>query len=233
MSLSKFDSQLLFATLYTTQQVVAWVVCTLAIMFLFRRSLLQALCELGLKGNFKTGWLVGFFSGLPMLIIFSVIGHATLTVDVLLQVVVFGFVSGFAEEILFRGFAFGLLYRRVRMGFWLSIILPTVFFAIGHLYEVHGIGDSVGILIITGLGSLWFAWLYVTWEYNLWVPIAMHALMNSWWTVFSAGNSALGNTDANIARMLTILLSIVLTLWHCHWDLRKSFVNIRPRSVAE
>ncbi|MGA9854458.1 MAG: CPBP family intramembrane glutamic endopeptidase [Gammaproteobacteria bacterium] len=233
---AKFISQLLFAGLYVTQQLVTLCLCVMFIMLLFRKALLQALRELGLGNNFKTGWLLGLAATLPMPVIFSIVGHASFNAEIALQVIVFGLFTGFAEETLFRGFAFGLLYRKVHLGFWLSIILPTVFFAAGHLYQVHGILDSLGILAVTGLGSLWFAWLYVRWEYNLWVPIAMHGLMDSWWTVFSASGTALGNTEANLARLLTILLSIVLTLWHCHWDWRKAFIHIRPSqpfSVSE
>jgi len=227
-----FDQLLQLAALYTIQQAVTLSVCALAVMFLFRRSLLHALRELGLNGNFKTGWLVGFVVSLPMLIIPSVIGHATINSNVLLQVIAFGIITGFGEEILFRGFAFGLLYQRVRLGFWLSVILPTIIFAIGHLYQAHGIASSLDILTVTALGSVWFAWLYVRWEYNLWVPISIHAFMDSWFFVFGANNSVLGNTTLIVDRGLAILLSIILTLWHCHWDLRKTFVNIRPQEVS-
>ena len=230
---AKFNRQLLFAVAYTIQALVMLAICAVFIMVLFRRNLLQALRELGLGGDFKTGWLVGLVATLSMPVIFSIVGHASFDAEIVLQVVAFGLITGIAEETLFRGFAFGLLYRRVHLGFWLSIILPTVFFAIGHLYQVHGILDSLGILAVTGLGSLWFAWLYVRWEYNLWVPIAMHALMDSWWTLFNVSNTALGNTDANVARGLTILLSILLTLWHCRWDLRKAFINIRPQDPEQ
>jgi uncharacterized protein len=144
------------------------------------------------------------------------------------QVGVFGVISAIGEEVRFRGFAFGLLYRRLRLGFWLSMILPSVAFALGHLYEVHGLRDSLSILALTGFGSVWFGWLYVRWEYDLWVPIAIHALMNSWWAVFSVSDTALGGHQANDARLLTIVLSVVLTLWHCGWDWRKAFLRIRP-----
>lgn len=119
-----FNQLLSLAALYTIQQALTLAICVLAVMFLFRRSLLRALRELGLNGNFKTGWLVGFVASLPMLIIPSVTGHATINSNVLLQVIAFGIITGFGEETLFRGFAFGLLYRRVRLGFWLSVILP-------------------------------------------------------------------------------------------------------------
>jgi membrane protease YdiL (CAAX protease family) len=232
MARAPFSRQMLLAGLYVGRQALSLAVCVFLVVALYRRTFVRALGDLGLNGSVKLGWLVGLAATLPMPVIFGIVNHASFNASVVLQVLVFGIGSGIAEETLFRGYAFGLLYRRVHVGFWLSIILPTAFFALGHLYQVHGILDSLGILAVTGLGSLWFGWLYVRWEYNLWVPIAMHSLMDSWWTVFDAGSTALGSGDANIARLLTILLSTILTLWHCQWDFRTAFLNIRPVEPA-
>jgi uncharacterized protein len=111
-----------------------------------------------------------------------------------------------------RGYAFGQLYRRAGWGFWPAILIPTIFFSLGHLYQANSIISAVAIFGVTSIGSVWFAWLYLRWD-NLWVPIALHALMNLWWYVFEVDTSALGGSLANVARVLTILLSIVLTLY--------------------
>lgn len=227
-----FGNKLVIAGAYVSREAVILVICVLAAMFIFRQPMGRALRDLGLAGNIKTGWLVGLVASLPMLIILSVVGHATLNTNHLLfGVLVFSIVPAFAEEVVYRGFTFGLMYRRVRVGFWLSIIFPTIFFAVGHLYQAHGIWSAVGILAVTASGSVWFAWLYVRWDYNLWVPISMHLLMDAWATMFvidnASGSAALGSAASNAARALTILLSIVLTLWHCGWDFRKALFT-RP-----
>ncbi len=217
------------AIAYSVEQLLIACLCTATVMWLFGGGVVQALRDLGLRRGVVRGVLVGIVATLPMPILFALSGHATFNADIAVQVGVFGCISGVGEEVLFRGFAFELLYRRLALSFWLSIILPTVFFGLGHLYEVHGIRDSLSIVALTGFGSVWFGWLYVRWEYNLWVPIAVHALMNSWWTVFSVSETALGGHQANVARLLTIVLSIVLTLRHCGWEWRKAFIHIRPR----
>jgi uncharacterized protein len=222
----------LWAILYSIVQLLIVCACVLTVMWLFGGGALQALKDLGLAPGVLRGFLVGIVATLPMPILFGIAGHAKLNADIAVQVGVFGFVSAVGEEVRFRGFAFGLLYRRLGLGFWLSVILPTVFFGLGHLYEAHGIRQSLSILALTGFGSVWFGWLYVRWEYNLWVPIAVHALMNSWWTIFNAGETALGGAEANIARLSTVALSIVLTLWNCRWDWGKAFVHIRPQEHA-
>jgi uncharacterized protein len=222
----------LWAILYSVVQLLIVCVCAVTVMRLFGGGAMQALKDLGLSRGIARGFLVGIIATLPMPILFGIAGHAKFNADIAVQVGVFGFISAVGEEVRFRGFAFGLLYRRLGLGFWLSVILPTAFFGLGHLYEVRGIQDSLRIVALTGLGSIWFGWLYVRWEYNLWIPIALHALMNSWWTIFGASETALGGTEANIARLLTIVLSVVLTLWHCRWNWDQAFLHIRPQEPA-
>jgi uncharacterized protein len=222
----------LWAILYSVVQLLIVCVCTVTVMWLFGGGAKRALEDLGLTHGVLRGFLVGIIATLPMPILFGIVGHARFNADIAVQVGVFGLISAVGEEVRFRGFAFGLLYRRLGLGFWPSVVLPTVFFGLGHLYEVQGIHDSLSIVVLTGFGSIWFGWLYVRWEYNLWVPIAVHALMNSWWTIFAASATALGGTEANIARLLTVVLSIVLTLWHCRWSWGKAFLHIRPQERA-
>jgi hypothetical protein len=40
----------------------------------------------------------------------------------------------------------------------------------------------------------------------------LHALMNLWWYIFEVDTTALGGWLANIARLLTIVLSVAVTL---------------------
>jgi CAAX protease family protein len=221
--------QTLQAGFYSVVQALIICLCTVTVVWVFGRGGTQALEDLGLKRGIVRGLMVGAVATLPLPIIYAIWWHAAFNADVAVQVGVFGLISGVGEEVLFRGFAFGLLYRKVRLSFWLSMILPTVAFAAGHLYQVHGFRNSLAIIALTGLGSVWFGWLYVRWDYNLWVPIALHALMNSWWSIFHVSQTALAGHAANGARLLTIMLSVVLTLWHCGWDWRKAFLHIRPQ----
>jgi CAAX protease family protein len=220
--------QSLEAILYSMQEVLTICLCAATIIWLFGGGGAQAFESLGLRRGIARGVMAGIIATLPLPLIFAIRSHAVFNADVAVQVGVFGLLSGVGEEILFRGFGFGLLYRKLHLGFWLSIILPTAAFARGHLYQVHGFWDSLAIIALTGFGSVWFSWLYVRWDYNLWVPISVHVLMDSWWSIFNVSQTALAGHAANNARLLTIVLSIVLTLWHSGWDWRKAFLHIRP-----
>jgi uncharacterized protein len=121
-------------------------------------------------------------------------------------------VAGFMEELYFRGFLFGQLFRNTNLGFIPSILFGALIFAFGHFYQSQNIGELVGIFMITFSGAVFFAWLYAEWNYNLWVPILTHTLMNLSWNLFEIDNSALGDIKANIFRGLTILTAILFTI---------------------
>ena len=70
----------------------------------------------------------------------------------------------------------------------------------------------MGVFAITFAGAVWFAWLFIEWKENLWLPIFMHFFMNLYWHLFSTENSALGGLMLNLPRIITIALSIYLTI---------------------
>ncbi|MFA5574737.1 MAG: type II CAAX endopeptidase family protein [Brumimicrobium sp.] len=134
-------------------------------------------------------------------------------------------IAGFMEELYFRGFLFGLLFRKTNLGFIPSIILGALIFAFGHLYQSQDIGELIGIFIITFSGAVFFAWLYVEWNYNLWIPILTHTLMNLSWSLFQVDNSALGDMTANIFRGLTISIAIIFTIMYKRHRNEKFIIN--------
>ena len=73
--------------------------------------------------------------------------------------------------------------------------------------------ELAGILAITGVGSLISCWLFMRWQYNLWVVVGLHCGMNLWWEVFAVDDTALGGWLANGARLLTIACAILLTIF--------------------
>ena len=123
------------------------------------------------------------------------------------------FIAPFAEEVVFRGYLFGQLYRRARWGFWLSALIPSALFALGHAYQASGFWQLVGIFAVTGLGGLLGCWMYLRWQFDLWVVFGLHALMNLWWEVFGVADTALGGWIANGARLLTVAVAILLTIY--------------------
>lgn len=132
--------------------------------------------------------------------------------DPVRQVVQFALLPGIGEELLYRAFLFGLLFRFVGIGYMPAALIGAVIFGAGHIAQGGDAGEAAVIFLITASGALWFAWLYVEWNYNIWVPVAFHTLMNFWWLFFDISDNAAGPAYANAARLAVILVSIIVTV---------------------
>jgi membrane protease YdiL (CAAX protease family) len=64
-----------------------------------------------------------------------------------------------------------------------------VLFAIAHLYQSDDFNELLGIVAITGTGSILFCWLYMKWKDNVWPVFGLHAGMNLWWEVFAVDDT--------------------------------------------
>jgi membrane protease YdiL (CAAX protease family) len=166
---------------------------------------------LGLDKGFFTGFVFASITVSPMLIGSALTGHVAeeLKALSLLKKTVF---AGFMEEFFFRGFLFGLLFRKAGWGFIPASLLGAAIFGTGHLYQGSGFAETAGIFLITALGAVWFAWLFAEWNNNLWIPVFLHILMNSSWTFFDVSDNALGGAYSNIFRAVTIALTILITV---------------------
>jgi membrane protease YdiL (CAAX protease family) len=120
--------------------------------------------------------------------------------------------AAFFEELFFRAFLFGQLYRYTRLGFIPSVILGALLFASVHLYQSQDFSTLTGIFAITFLGAILFAWVYAEWNFNLWIPVFFHLFMNLAWLLYDVSDNAFGNGYANIFRIFTIVLAIGLTI---------------------
>ena len=166
--------------------------------------------SVGLKNGFLKGFLFSFIVTLPMLIGYFVFlkFNKDISINSILVRVIF---AAFFEELYFRGFLFGQIFRYTKIGFIPSILICALFFALGHLWQSNDISILTGIFITTFLGAGLFAWLYIEWDNNLWIPMGLHLFMNLHWDLFS-GTNALGGKYENVFRIITIILAIAGTL---------------------
>lgn len=76
--------------------------------------------------------------------------------------------------------------------------------------------SSLFAFSVTFIGALYFSWMYTEWNFNLWVPIGLHILMNLAWFIFDMEGieNAAGGLISNIARLISILLAVGLTVWY-------------------
>lgn len=173
-----------------------------------KRNLLETW---GIRQGFGQGLRMAFLFTLPMLLGYGALNQFKPHFD--LNNIVYGILlAPIFEELLYRGFLFGQLYRYGGWGFLPAGLLNALIFASLHLYQAVDFNSAIGIFAVTAMGGLWFAWLYVEWGYNLWISIFLHLFMNAWWIVFAMGDNAAGGLYANIFRGFAIALSIFFTI---------------------
>lgn len=171
-----------------------------------------ATASLGLDKSIGQGLLVGLALTLVLPLGFALMLGFDPSQRPLQAVLRGALLPGFGEELLYRGLLFGFLFRFARWGFLPAALLAALLFGAAHLYQGRGVADSAAIFALTALGSLWFAWLYAEWDFNLWVPVALHVLMNLYWELFSVADDALGPAFTVGLRLLVIVLSVAVTL---------------------
>ena len=171
--------------------------------------------ELGLTASIKRGFSYAFLMTLPMFLGYALFGEFNDS-ETLSGFVKGSILPGFMEELLFRAFLFGLLFIRFGWGFLPSGLIGAFIFGLQHLYQGDTLMEALGVFGVTFAGALWFAWLYIEWDKNLWLVIFLHSLMNLYWSLFDVSESgALGGQFANTFRVITIVLSVYLTIRLC------------------
>ncbi|MGK6342144.1 CPBP family intramembrane glutamic endopeptidase [Chryseobacterium sp. DT-3] len=122
--------------------------------------------------------------------------------------------SPFFEELIFRAFLIGILYRFTRLGFITSALFGSLLFAQVHLYQGSSFTKLTEIFLITFLGSIFFSWVYFETDFNLWTAIFLHLFMNLYWEIFNVSDNVLGNMYGNLFKILSILLVIALIIYN-------------------
>jgi len=167
---------------------------------------------LGLDSGFLKGIGWSFVFTLPMLFGYWLTSgiNSGVTYE---DIVFWSIVSPFVEELFYRALLLGFVFRFLRVGFIPSALLVSVIFGLGHLYQGNELIETLGIFGITFIGSFLFGWLFIEWKFNFGIIFGSHLLMNLYWNIFDIGASnALGGWGANIFRLLTLCLAIVITI---------------------
>ncbi|WP_375559633.1 lysostaphin resistance A-like protein [Bernardetia sp. OM2101] len=210
--LTGFSSQNLDELWQKLLYVYGWEIGIILIVCLvwFRKKLTT---EIGLNNGFLKGIEIAFLCTLPMLVGYFLIGNFLPQNFTFLKALSSSVLPAFSEELVFRAFLFGLLFRRLEWGFIPAAFVSAFVFGIGHLWQGNDVLDTLGVMAVTSVGGIWFAWLFTEWNYNLWLVIFLHLLMNLYWGIFEiTNNNALGGIDSNIFRIMTILISIIWTI---------------------
>lgn len=171
--------------------------------------------DLGLTRRPLPALLFGLIVSAPMLLGLALVQPLPSALPA--SIVYLAFISPFAEEVVFRGFAFRQLYRSAGLPLWLSALATAIVFGLGHVAQGRSMEEAAQLFAITGAGGLFFSWLFARWEDNLWVPFFTHALMNLWWEIFTVSKTALGGAFAFGLQLSVVAAAILVTLLKDRW----------------
>jgi uncharacterized protein len=129
------------------------------------------------------------------------------SIDLLWQ----GLAGPFAEELIYRGLAIGLLTTLCGWRWLPACLAPALLFGLAHLGQGADPASIAGIALITAAGGLLFGWLWVRWDGNLWPPVLLHAGMNSLWLLYGLGENAIGGLPGNVLRAGIVVAAVGLT----------------------
>ena len=93
------------------------------------------------------------------------------------------------------------------------MLAVAVTFGLGHVEKGRTLAQVAGLFAFTGVVLAAFAWLFVAWGDNLWVPVSMHVLLDLWWALFGAGKTAVaGGPLPMVLAGASVALALALTV---------------------
>lgn len=187
----------------------------------------QAPRALGLSASISKGFAFGFITTAPVLVYYGLTAGLSTSSPLWEVAVKSAAMPALFEEILFRACVFGFLFRFAKWGFLPAALFGAALFGLGHISQGNSVLQALAVFGFTAIGALWFSWLYIEWKYNLWIPIAVHFFMNFYWSAFEISGTAAGNTEANILRLLSIVLTIIITIYFAR---RRGGLNIKGKT---
>lgn len=68
--------------------------------------------------------------------------------------------------------------------------------------------------------------MYVEWNFNIWIPVGLHILMNGAWHIFIMEGTevAAGGLISNMARIVSMALAIAVTVCYHKGEEKKSLI---------
>jgi membrane protease YdiL (CAAX protease family) len=154
------------------------------------------------------GVAFGFAAASPMLI--GLWFTRTIAVPDVTATIFLAAIFPFTEELIARGFAFGLLHSRERWPLWAAVTAVAAVTGLSHIEKGQTAIQILGLFAVTGLGGLVFCWLLARWN-SLWFPFAFHLFLNFWWNVFSVATTALGGWFPFVLQLACVAAAVGIT----------------------
>lgn len=206
------------------------IVPLLGMALIFGRQLRPSV--MGLDKGFGKGLYMAFLMTLPMLIGYAFCSDFTINLSA--NDFYFGTLSApFFEEFFFRAFLFGMLYRYAGWKVLPATVLDALVFGLIHISQGEDFASSASVFAVTAAGAAGFSLIYKEWEWNLWLVVFLHALMNFYWMVFDMAENAAGGLWANVFRIMTVAIAVIWTVRHVKQVQARTQEQIRLKEQGE
>jgi membrane protease YdiL (CAAX protease family) len=184
--------------------------CFLVTFYLASFSFKKMLEMLGLNKGIAIAFLLAFVAALPHLLGMQYLygfNYGVSFADFWVE----GIHPGYYEEILFRGFMIGILIRYAKWPAIIPLVLSSLLFAMGHLYQAHNIAESLAVFCTAFGAGTGFYLFYKYTNWNLWFPLFLHSFMDTATTISNWQGTITMSLQDNIFRGITILLVIYIS----------------------
>ena len=186
------------------------LLCFMVTYYLASFSLKKMFEMLGLSKGIWIAFLLALLAALPHLLGMQYLHGFNKEVS-FADVWINGIHPGYHEEILFRGFMIGILVRYAKWPAIVPLILSSLLFAMGHLYQANSYSESI-VVFLTAFGAgtgFYLFYKYSNW--NLWFPLFLHSFMDTATTISNWHGNITMSWQDNIFRGITILLAIYMS----------------------
>ncbi len=182
--------------------------------FKIKKIFLSIGLDTGSKGKkLLKGLYLSFIFTLPMMIGYFYLTKGRISDNIFsLEYLIIIFLPPIMEELFFRGYLFGELFFTAKWKFFPAVLISSLLFSAGHLYQAQSISSIITVVLITFIGGAWYSWLYVSWEKSIYIPVFLHFFMNLWWIVFSVSNNVVGTLWVNFFRVAAIFIATYITI---------------------
>jgi hypothetical protein len=171
--------------------------------------------EIGLGRSPLIGLPVGLAMAAPLAITLYFTRHATAVVQPL-HLLRLALATALADEIFYRGFALRLLIKRAKWNAVAAIVATAAFVMLARVLSTVGSatpGDVAQAAVVGGATQVWFGFVFVAWQEDLWVTLALHFGLNLGWSAFEgAVVTDTGSPWTHVGRLACLVTSIALTL---------------------
>jgi len=193
------------------KSLLQMALCLGVVRLLWASNVFETMRELGIVPRVTQGLAFGIGASVPMFIGFALTTPLAVP-PVSMGTAYLAGLSPLAEEVLYRGFACGLLYTRAGMPAWAALGLQAIIFGWGHVEQGASFREGLGLFLLLTSGGFFYGWFFLRWTRNIWVPFTLHACMNLSWEVFHVGETALGGWYAFTLQSATMVLGIMFTI---------------------